>query len=129
MLKKYKWKCRLLVINTPNYKNSEYKKTKILYQKEIKNFHKRVIKLVTIISKNQSLFSDYNPNTTTPGLGNKDKKKALYTIKIIKKRDSKYQVNVISTMLGRAKKHPAKTKGMMDAIKIFKKWMKNYEKN
>ena len=171
MLKKYKWKCRLLVINTPNYKNSEYKKTKIMYQKDIKKFHKRNIKLITIISKNQfyidfigfdgqkklttktldvkklfeivdrmpminknlkpinlSLFSDYNPKTTTPGLGYKDKNKALYTIKVIKKRNLKYQVNVISTMLGRAKKHPAKTKGMIDSIKIFKKWMKNYKK-
>ena len=78
---------------------------------------------------NLSLFSDYNLKTTTHGLGFKDKEKALYTIKTIKNRDLKYQVNVIATMLGRAKKHPNKTKNMNDAIKVFSLWMKNYKKN
>jgi len=32
-------------------------------------------------------------------------------------------------MLGRAKKHPYKTKNMKDAIKVFSLWMKNYKKN
>ena len=35
------------MIKTPDYKNSEYKKAKELYQKNIKNFHKRVIKLIS----------------------------------------------------------------------------------
>ena len=78
---------------------------------------------------NLSLFSDYNPKTTTPNLGFKDKEKALYTIEAIKYRELKYQVSVISTMLGRAKKHPNQTKGIRDAINIFKKWLKNYHKN
>ena len=77
---------------------------------------------------NLSLFSDYNPKTTTYGLGFKDKEKALYTVEAIKNRDLKYQVNVIATMLGRAKKHPYKTKNMKDAIKVFSLWMKNYKK-
>ena len=59
---------------------------------------------------NLSLFSDYNPKTTTHGLGFKDKEKALYTVKAIKTRDLKYQVNVISTMLGRAKNTRTKLK-------------------
>ena len=171
MIKKYKWKCRILLIKTPNYKHPQYIKTKYLYQKEIKKFHKRVIKLISKITKNQfsidligfdgakketfqslecrklfkivdkmpmsqqvnpinlSLFSDYNPKTTTQGLGFKDKNKAIYTIKAIKNRELRYQVNVIATMLGRAKKHPNKTKGMDDAIKIFNSWMKDYKKN
>ena len=78
---------------------------------------------------NLSLFSDYNPKTTTYGLGFKDKNKALFTIKAIKNKNLKYQVNVISTMLGRAKKHPHKTKNMRDAIRIFSLWMKNYKNN
>jgi len=41
----------------------------------------------------------------------------------------KYQVNVIATMLGRAKNHPNKTKDMNDAIVVFKKWMENYKSN
>ena len=200
--KKYLWKCRLLVLNTPNYSHPEYKRSKDLYQKEIKGFHKRYIKLVTKLDKskkfkiilidfngrkkneldklytkkifeifdkipmnkfikdknfkplNLSLFSDYKPETTLKGLGFKDKAKALFTISAIKKKPIKYQVNVIATMLGRAKNHPnktkdmndaivvlinglkiiklikkMKTKGMEDAIKIFNKWIKDYKKN
>ena len=176
MIKKYRWKCRVLLVKTPDYKNLKYKNAKKLYQINIKQFHKRVVKLISkktsnnfsielfgfdgtkkqtfqnfnsrkifkIIDKmpmsrvlknkkikplNLSLFSDYNPKTTTYGLGFKDKEKALYTVKAIKTRDLKYQVNVISTMLGRAKKHPHKTKNMKDAIKVFSLWMKNYKKN
>ena len=175
-MKKYRWKCRVLLVKTPDYKNLKYKKAKKLYQSNIKQFHKRVVKFISkktsnnfsielfgfdgtkkqtfqnfnirkifkIIDKmpmskvlknkkikplNLSLFSDYNPKTTTYGLGFKDKEKALYTIKAIKNRDLKYQLNVIATMLGRAKKHPYKTKNMKDAIKVFSLWMKNYKKN
>ena len=171
MIKKYKWKCRILLVKTPNYKHPQYIKTKYLYQKEIKQFHKRVIKLISKITKNQfsidligfdgnkketfkslecrklfkivdkmpmskqvnpinlSLFSDYNPSTTTQGLGFKDKNKATYTIEAIKSRELRYQVNVIATMMGRAKKHPNRTKGMEDAIKVFNSWMKDYKNN
>ena len=172
---KYKWKARLLVINTPNYKNKDYIFTKKIYQKYIKDFHKRFVKLLIKVNKdnnfnifligfdgevkrkfkkldykklfsiidkmplsslkknkkfkplNLSLFSDYKPETTTYGLGFKDKEKALYTIKAIKTRPIKYQVNVIATLLGRAKNHPNKTKSMNDAITIFSKWMKEYK--
>ena len=78
---------------------------------------------------NLSLYSDYNPKTTTHGLGFKNKEKALYTVDTIKNRPIKYQVNVIATMLGRAKKHPYKTKEMNDAIKVFSKWMSNYKES
>ena len=164
------------MIKTPDYKNLEYKRAKELYQKNIKKFHKRVIKLRSkkisnnfsvelfgfdgikkrsfksfdskkifkIVDKmpmskilknkkikplNLSLFSDYNPKTTTQGLGFKDKEKAIHTIEIIKNRDLKYQVNVIATMLGRDKKHPHKTKNINEAIKVFSIWMKNFKKN
>ena len=146
----------------------------MLYQKDIKHFHKRIIKLVSkktdkdfsielygfdgtkkqtfknfnsrdifkiidrmpmskilkdkkIKTLNLSLFSDYNPKTTTYGLGFKDKAKALHTVKAIKNRDLKYQVNVIATMLGRAKKHPNKTPEMDDAILVFEKWLLDYK--
>ncbi len=78
---------------------------------------------------NLSLYSDYNKKTTTPGLGFKNKDKALYTISTIKSRPIKYQVSVISTMLGRAKNHPNKTKEMDEAIKIFEKWLDEYHKS
>ncbi len=175
--KKYLWKCRLLILSTPNYNHSEYKKSKQFYQRDIIGYHKRYIKLVTKLDKlkkfkvyligfdgkkkielnkiyskkifavvdkmpmnklikdkkfkplNLSLFSDYKPETTLKGLGFKNKEKALHTVSAIRKRPIKYQVNVIATMLGRAKNHPNKTKDMNDAIIIFSKWMKNYKKN
>ena len=167
----------MLVLNTPNYSHSEYKRSKDLYQKYIKGYHKRYIKLITKLDKskkfkiilidfngrkkneldklytkkifeifdkmpmnkfikdknfkplNLSLFSDYKPETTLKGLGFKDKAKALFTISAIKKKPIKYQVNVIATMLGRAKNHPNKTKDMNDAIVVFNKWIENYKIN
>ena len=169
-LAKYKWKSRVLLVITPNYKDKIYLKTKKIYQAKIKDFHKRYVKLICKINKkekssinligfdgkskkmmdkldykivfkiidkmplskkskpiNLSLYSDYNPKTTTQGLGFKNKEKALHTIKTIKNRSIKYQVNVIATMLGRAKNHPNKTRDMEDAIKIFGDWMKKYK--
>ena len=78
---------------------------------------------------NLSLYSDYKPEKTLKGLGFKNKEKATYTVDAIKARDKKYQVNVVSTMLGRAKKHPNKTADMDEAILVFEKWMLNYKKN
>ena len=62
------------------------------------------------------------------GLGFKNRDKAIYTINAIKNRNTRYQVNVVSTMLGRAKKHPNKTPDMNDAILVFEKWMLDYQK-
>ena len=169
-LAKYKWKSRVLLVTTPNYKDKIYLKAKKIYQVKIKDFHKRYVKLISKINKkekssvnligfdgkskkkmdnlnykivfkiidkmplskkfkpiNLSLYSDYNPKTTTQGLGFKNTEKAIYTIQTIKNRPIKYQVNVIATMLGRAKNHPNKTREMEDAIKIFADWMKKYK--
>ena len=176
-LKKYKWKCRILLLNTTCYRDNNYKRSKELYQENIKEFHKRHVKLMSnrkkglnfsikligydgIVKKefetlspkdifncidsmpmsknlksgkkqplNLSLFSDYKPETTLKGLGFKDKNKAIYTLDAIKGRDTKYQVNVVSTMLGRAKNHPNKTPDMDDAILVFEKWMLDYKKS
>ncbi len=171
-LKKYKWKSRILLVITPNFKDKSYQKVKKIYQSKIKQFHKRYVKLICKTNKNKtfsinligfdgklkkvmndlnynlvfqiidrmplgkkikpinlSLYSDYNPKTTTRGLGFKNKEKALFTINAIKNRSAKYQVNVVSTMLGRAKNHPNKTKDMGGAIKVFNNWMKKYKRN
>ena len=176
-LTKYKWKCRVLLLSATCYRDSNYKKSKELYQKHIKEFHKRHVKLMSLRKKglnfsikligydgtlkkeyltlephnifdlidampmskenyegklkplNLSLYSDYKPETTLKGLGFKNKEKATYTIDSIKDRDKKYQVNVVSTMLGRAKKHPNKTADMDEAILVFEKWMLDYKKS
>lgn len=54
-LQKYKWKNRLLIITTPSYKQREYIKIKNIYNKYIKIFHKRYIKLLTIKSKSNNI--------------------------------------------------------------------------
>ena len=50
-LKKYKQKSRVLLINTPSYKEKKYLNSKKIYQKYIKKFHKNYIKLITKINK------------------------------------------------------------------------------
>ena len=46
-LSKYKWKCRILLLNTTCYRDSNYKISKELYQRHIKDFHKRHVKLMS----------------------------------------------------------------------------------
>ena len=61
------------------------------------------------------------PKTIT-GYGSKEK--ALQTLKNIKKFDKTYQKQIVNTMYNRAKYHRYQTKGMRDAMKIYKKWLK-----
>ena len=46
-LTKYKWKCRILLLSTNCYRDNNYKTSKELYQKHIKEFHKRHVKLMS----------------------------------------------------------------------------------
>ena len=175
MLKKYKYKLRILFVRTPSYQDKNYIKTKEKFEKNLKRFHKRYVKMLTKVDKNKdfkiklvgfdgkvkktyeklsvtkvfqdiekmpmghlrkkikpinlSLYSDYNKSTSNKGFGFANKEKALDTIKKLKTEKIRYQVYVVTTMLGRAKSHPHQTQGMRDAIKIFKKWLKEYKKN
>ena len=52
MIDKYKWKLRLLYIETPSYKNSDYIETKNNYEKNIKLYHKYFLKMITKRNKN-----------------------------------------------------------------------------
>lgn len=72
---------------------------------------------------NTSLYEDNHPETSTKGLGFKDKEKAIETLKIIKNRDLTYQKQVVNTMYNRAKYHPHQTKEMREAMKVFKEWL------
>ena len=53
-LDKYSWVNRVLLIETPTYSNKDYINTKNLYENNIKEFHKRYIKLLTHKNKNNS---------------------------------------------------------------------------
>ena len=50
-LRKYKWKSRILLVSTPNYKDRIYLEAKKIYQNKIKDFHKRYVKLICKINK------------------------------------------------------------------------------
>lgn len=76
-------------------------------------------------NKKLSLYENYHPKTTTKGVGFKDEKTALQTIKIIENKPLTYQKSVINTMYYRAKYHPNQTQNMRKAMKIFKKWLNN----
>ena len=71
-----------------------------------------------------SLYSDGKKRPKTK-IGYGDSKRAKETLKNIKKFDNKYQMQVVNTMYNRAKYHANQTEGMRDAMKIFKKWLKN----
>lgn len=73
------------------------------------------------------LYNDLHENTSLKNTGFKDENKAINTIKLIKYRSLKYQFDVVNTMYYRAKYHPNKTKNMLKAMKIFKKWLKQYK--
>jgi hypothetical protein len=64
-----------------------------------------------------------NPSKSTKNTGFKDKNKALETLKIIKKLDKTKQMLIVLTMYYRAEHHPHKTKDMIEAQRIFKKWL------
>ena len=49
-LEKYKWKSRILLVSTPNYKDRIYLEAKKIYQAKIKDFHKRYVKLICKIN-------------------------------------------------------------------------------
>ena len=75
---------------------------------------------------NKSLYEDKHPKKSLKGTGYANKEKALYTINLIQKYDLTYQKQVIITMYNRAKYHRYQTQGMLDAMKIYKKWLKLY---
>jgi hypothetical protein len=49
---KYKWKYRILLIETDSYKNKDYIETRNKYNKNLYKFHKRYVKMITKRNKN-----------------------------------------------------------------------------
>jgi len=108
-----------------------------------KSFNKKSLKKKSLIKKslikkslkkskkniNLSLYADYHPKTSMKGLGYKNKKIAIKTLKLIKNKPLKYQKSLINTMIGRAEYHPHQTKDMKEAIKVFKNFKKSFNKN
>lgn len=70
--------------------------------------------------------SNKNPKKSIKNTGYSSKEKAIETLKIIKTLDIIKQKQIVITMYNRAKYHKYQTKGMRDAMNIYKKWMKKY---
>jgi len=75
---------------------------------------------------NKSLYEDKHPETSLKGTGYANKEKAVKTLELIKDYDIVYQKQVVLTMYNRAKYHKYQTKDMLDAMKVYKKWLKNH---
>ena len=65
-----------------------------------------------------------NPKKSVKNTGFKNKEKALETIRIVKDLEKNHQMQIILTMYYRAEYHPHKTTDMIEAQKVFKKWLK-----
>jgi hypothetical protein len=73
-----------------------------------------------------SLYSNGNGKKSRTKSGYGNAKRALETLKNIKKFDKSYQMQVVNTMYNRAKFHANQTSDMREAMKIFKKWLKSF---
>jgi hypothetical protein len=103
----------------------------IIYQRKRYDYEMWNVIINKVRSNNKvksklSLYADYHPETSKKKLGFKNKEIAIETIKAIKNKPIIYQFQVINTMYNRAKYHPWQTKDMIEAMKIFKKWLINY---
>lgn len=74
--------------------------------------------------KGKSLYEDKHPKTSLKETGYANKEKALKTLELIKDFDLTYQKQVVLTMYNRAKFHKYQTKNMLEAMKVYKKWLK-----
>jgi hypothetical protein len=70
------------------------------------------------------LFND-NPRgkPRTPGTGYGSAEKARKTLKLLKGKPFAYQRQVVGTLYYRAKYHKYQTRGMKNAMGVFKKWL------
>ena len=78
---------------------------------------------------NKSLYEDKHPKTSLKGTGFANKEKALSTLDLIKGYALTYQKQVVLTMYNRAKFHPHQTNNMLEAMKVYRKWLKSHKIN
>jgi hypothetical protein len=78
--------------------------------------------------KSIELYTNAHPKSTVRGTGYKNKETVEKTLLLIQKKTKKYQFLVINVLYQRAKYHKHQTKGMKDAMKVFRKWLDNYQK-
>lgn len=76
---------------------------------------------------NKSLYEDKHPKTSLKGTGFANKEKAVTTLELIKDYNLTYQKQVVLTMYNRAKFHPHQTNNMLEAMKVYRKWLKTHK--
>jgi TolA-binding protein len=79
--------------------------------------------------KSIELYTNAHPKSTVHGTGYKNKETAEKTLLLIQKKTKKYQFLIINVLYQRAKYHKHQTKGMKDAMKVFRKWLNQYDKD
>jgi hypothetical protein len=77
--------------------------------------------------KSIELYTNAHPKTTIKGTGYKNKKTALSTLELIKNKPLKKQFLIINVLYQRAKYHKNQTKSIVEAMNVFKKWLKKYK--
>ena len=93
------------------------------------NIIKHSFPTANLNEKSKELFTDNDPACTIKGCGFKNKYVAQDTIRLSGQPGSQYkQYWTIRAMYERAKRHPAQTEGMRDAIKVFETWFENRKK-
>lgn len=98
----------------PFYRFS-FQRSKTIVKSSIKKKSKTVY-------KNISLFSS-GKNKIKSGYGSGEI--AEQTLKNLKGYPKEYKMQIVNTMYNRAKYHKYQTKGMRDAMRVYRKWLKN----
>lgn len=104
-------------------KRKSRQKRKSINSKNDSGYSKKIKKSKKIVNKSLYSSGTKKPKTIT-GYGTKEK--AIQTLKNIKKFDINYQKQVVNTMYNRAKYHTNQTKGMREAMKVYKEWIKEH---
>ncbi len=71
--------------------------------------------------KSINLYTNAHPDTTIHGLGFKNEKKVKESLKLLKNKNQKYQIQALTSLYYRAKYHPHKTNNMKKAIILLRK--------
>jgi len=77
------------------------------------------------MAKEQNLYSPNKPGMfPRTNTGFKNANTARKTLKNIQQMNKTYQKQVVITMYNRAKYHPHRTNNMLNAMQVYKQWMK-----
>lgn len=131
-----------LVVKSNNKRSQLFNISLYGYNGLLKYVTNKVNSIVTIIKKIDAmplgsiekiksieLYTDAHPKSTVKGTGYKDKETALKTLELIKEKPLNKQFLIVNVLYQRAKYHKNQTKSMLEAMKVFEKWLKKHKKS